>query len=55
MEQVAPGKMLAMCESGVALNPELIAKTGPKWLAASTVSSAVFWLGAFPWAHALYS
>ena len=32
MQQVAPGKMLAMCESGVPLNPDLMAKDGPKWL-----------------------
>jgi hypothetical protein len=32
MAQVAPGKMLAMCESGVPLNPDLMAKSGPKWL-----------------------
>lgn len=32
MEQVAPGKMLAMCESGVPLNPDLMQKDGPKWL-----------------------
>ena len=32
MQQVAPDKMLAMCESGVPLNPELMAKDGPKWL-----------------------
>ncbi len=32
MKQVAPGKMLAMCESGVPLNPDLMAKSGPKWL-----------------------
>ena len=24
--------MLAMCESGVPLNPDLMAKDGPKWL-----------------------
>jgi mannan endo-1,4-beta-mannosidase len=32
MQAVAPGKMLAMCESGVPLNPDLMAKDGPKWL-----------------------
>lgn len=32
MRQVAPGKMLAMCESSFVINPELIAKNGPKWL-----------------------
>ena len=32
MQQVAPGKMLAMCESGVPLNPDLMQKQGPRWL-----------------------
>ena len=32
MQQVAPGKMLAMCESGVPLNPDLMQQKGPKWL-----------------------
>jgi mannan endo-1,4-beta-mannosidase len=32
MQQVAPDKMLAMCESGVPLNPDLMQKDGPKWL-----------------------
>jgi mannan endo-1,4-beta-mannosidase len=32
MKQVAPGKMLSMCESGIPLNPDLMAKNGPKWL-----------------------
>jgi mannan endo-1,4-beta-mannosidase len=32
MQAVAPGKMLAMCESGVPLNPDLMDKNGPKWL-----------------------
>jgi len=32
MQQVAPGKMLAMCESGTPLNPDLMQKDGPKWL-----------------------
>jgi len=32
MQAVAPGKMLAMCESGVPLNPDRMAECGPKWL-----------------------
>ena len=32
MQQVAPGKMLAMCESGIPLNPDLMLKDGPRWL-----------------------
>lgn len=32
MKQVAPGKILAMCESSFVINPELMQKNGPKWL-----------------------
>mgnify|MGYP001170167452 CR=1 FL=1 len=30
--QVAPGKMLALCEAGAIPNPALMAADGPKWL-----------------------
>ncbi len=30
--QVAPGKMLALCESGAIPNPDMMAAEGPKWL-----------------------
>jgi len=32
MKQVAPGKMLALCESEAIPNPDIMAKDGPKWL-----------------------
>jgi mannan endo-1,4-beta-mannosidase len=32
MEQVSPGKMLALSESGAIPNPDMMAKDGPKWL-----------------------
>ncbi len=32
MQQVAPGKMLALCECEAIPNPDLMAKDGPKWL-----------------------
>lgn len=32
MKQVAPGKMLAMCESSFVINPELMQQNGPRWL-----------------------
>lgn len=32
MEQVAPGKMIALCECEAMLDPELLVKNGPKWL-----------------------
>ncbi len=31
-QQVAPGKMLALSESGAIPNPDMMAKSGPKWL-----------------------
>ena len=32
MQQVSPGKMLALSESGAIPNPDIMAKGGPKWL-----------------------
>jgi len=32
MQQVAPGKMLALCESGAIPNPDIMSESGPKWL-----------------------
>jgi mannan endo-1,4-beta-mannosidase len=32
MDQIAPARMHAMCESSVVLNPDLMEKSGPKWL-----------------------
>lgn len=32
MEQVAPGKMIALCECEAIPNPDKIAADGPKWL-----------------------
>jgi mannan endo-1,4-beta-mannosidase len=32
MQQVAPGKVLALCECEAIPNPDALAKDGPKWL-----------------------
>jgi mannan endo-1,4-beta-mannosidase len=32
MKQVAPGKMLALCECNAIPNPDVMSKNGPKWL-----------------------